>query len=445
MTLKVRRMLSLVFILLFLIISPAIVLYAAGFRLSKDSLAIQRTGMFIIDSKPRGAKIFLNNKIQKDFIGSLFNKDSLITTPAKIKNLLPGEYELSLKLNGYWGWQKKLTVNPGASTFIEDIYLFKNDLPIQIMPAKIKLMSLSPNKNKILVLSAGQASFLNLADEAKKLINNYRLKGDNLAWSPDSQKIVIDNYLYDLSDLSSETDLSKFKAGLFNYKWGDNYLFFQDKSAIYRLSNKNFLEKIINNIQFNDYLIKEGYLYLISQAKLATSLKVIDLASKKFVKNINLPASAGYSFINPEHALLNLYDNNQEILYLIDPAAAYYSPLTEIINNLKTTFWTNDNNLLYTNDFEIWLFNLATKNRTLITRISKIINGAIMHPSKNYIIYSTSQTINAIELDERQKRNSTELVKSDSINSTVLNPEGNIIYFSGKIGHSEGLYKSLIQ
>src|SRR3989344_4788562 len=99
MTLKVRRIISLIFILLFLTIAPAIVLYAAGFK---------------------------------------FNKNNFIVTPAKIKNLLPGEYNLSLELNGYSGWQKKLTIYPGSSTFAEDIYLFKNDLPVQIFPAKIK-------------------------------------------------------------------------------------------------------------------------------------------------------------------------------------------------------------------------------------------------------------------------------------------------------------------
>src|SRR3989338_2513423 len=135
MTLKVRRMLSLIFILLFLIIAPAIILYAAGFKLSKNGLAIQKTGMFIIDSNPRGAKIFINGQI---------------------KNLLPGEYDLSLELDGYWGWQKKLTVNPGTSTFVDNIYLFKNSLPVQILPANLESINLSAGDNRALILSADQ-------------------------------------------------------------------------------------------------------------------------------------------------------------------------------------------------------------------------------------------------------------------------------------------------
>ena len=143
--------------------------------------------------------------------------------------------------------------------------------------------------------------------------------------------------------------------------------------------------------------------------------------------------------------MLNLYDNNHQILYLINPLADYYSPLTEIINNVRTASWISDSNLLYINDFEIWLYNLETKNKTLLTRISQTINSAVMHPNRNYIIYSTDQTINAIELDEGRGKNTAELVKFDLINSLILNGKGNVLYFSGKIGQTEGLYKLLIQ
>lgn len=444
MTLKVRRILSLTFILLFLMVTPAIVLYAAGFKLSKNGFFIQKTGMFIIDSNPRGAKIFIDGKVQKNFIGSLFNKNSFIATPAKIKNLLPGEYDLALELNGYLSWQKKLTVNPGASTFAEDIYLFKNGLPVQIFPAKIESINLSPEKNQALILSAGQFIFFNLADETKKSTGQKSL-GKNIAWSLDGQRLVIDNYLYNLNDLKVKVDLSKLTPDIFNYKWSNNSLFFQDKASIYRLDSANLPIKIIGHKKFNDFLIKDRYLYLINKSESTANLEVVNIASGEQIKSISLPASANYSFVKEEQALLNLYDKARKILYLIDPLTAYYSPLVEVINNVKTAFWANDNNLLYAGDYEIWLYNLATKKKTLITRVSDTINHAVMHPNKNYIIYSTDQAINAIELDERGKRNIAELVRFDLIDSFALNAKGDILYFTGKIGKAKGLYKLLIQ
>ncbi|MBU0722517.1 hypothetical protein KKA93_03630 [Patescibacteria group bacterium] len=443
MTLKVRRILSFIFIILFLVITPAIMLYAAGYRLGKNGFSIQRTGMFIINSKPKGAKVFINGKIQETWLGSIFYKNHFITTPAKIKNLLPGEYDLKLELDGCFSWQKKLTISPGTSTFAENIYLFKNDLPVQIIPGNIESISLSSNKNQAVILSSDLITFLNLSDESQKSTKRNDLVGKNIFWSLDQNKIIINNYLYNLTDLSSCLDLKKLTANSFNYKWNGNTLYYQDKNSIYRLESSNLPKKIISNKIFNDYLVKNNYLYLIIKSDQASNLEVIDAATGQSLKNINLPAALNYSFINAEQNLLNLYDNNHKILYLIDPLSAH-EPLVEIINNVKTTFWADSNNLLYTNDFEIWLYNLETKNKILITRISNTINNAFMHPSKDYILYSTKQTINTIELDEREKRNSAELIKFDFINSFLLT-EDNILYFSGKIGNSQGLYKFLIQ
>jgi len=443
MTIKVRRILSLIFILIFLTTTPVIMLYAAGYRLGKNGFSIQKTGMFIIDSKPKGAKLFIDGVPQENWSSSILNKKNYITTPAKIKNLLPGEYNLRLELDGYWSWQKKLTINPGSSTFAENIYLFRNNLPVQISPAGIKSIHLSPNQNQAVIFSSDLITFLNLSDESEKTTKRNNLTGENILWSEDKNKIIIDNYLYNLADFSYILDVKKLTPNTFNYKWSGSILYYQDKNSIYRLTTSGVPENIISNNTFNDYLVKNNYVYLITKSGQATNLEVIDAATGQSLKNISLPAAPSYSFINAEHNLLNLYDTSHKILYLIDPLSTY-QPLVEIINNVKTIFWASSANLLYANDFEIWLYNLETKNKILITRISDTINNVILHPSKDYIIYSTKQAINAIELDEREKRNITELIKFDSINSFILT-EDDILYFSGKIGNTEGLYKFLIQ
>ena len=445
MTLKVRRMLSLIFIILFLTISPAVILYAAGYKLGKDGFSVRRTGLFIVESKPRGAKIFLNGKAQKTMINSLLNRDNYITTPVKIKNLLPGEYELALELEGYLSWRKVLTINPGASAYAKDINLFKTSLPLLITPSKIKALDFSLDGKTAVIISADQLTFLNLADESKKSISQNYLEGKNIVWSSDGQKLIIDNYFFKTDDLNFKIDLSKLTAGAFNYRWYNDVLFYQDSASIYQLDHDNLPKKIIGNIEFKDYLVKAGYLYIINQTKPAASLKIIELASNKEIKEINLPAAASYLFINPEQALLNLYDDSHKTLYLINPLAAYFSPLVEIINNLRIALWADDNRLLYANDFEIWQYDLAAKKKTLLTRISDPINRVVAHPNNNYIIYATPETINVIELDEREKRNISELAKFDSIDSLVLNPEGDSLYFSGRVGQTEGLYKLLIQ
>ena len=132
MSLFIRRCLYIFFIIIFLIVAPLIILYASGYKL-RSGFAIQKTGALIIATKPKGASIYLNNKLQQDFLKNIFSRTKTFTvTPAKIKNLLPEEYTVKLALNGYWPWEKKVSVLPGQSTYIEAVNLFKNDLPLLI-------------------------------------------------------------------------------------------------------------------------------------------------------------------------------------------------------------------------------------------------------------------------------------------------------------------------
>jgi len=445
MTLRVRRILSLIFILLFFTITPAIILYAAGYRLGRNVFSVERTGMFMIDSRPRNAKILLNGQVQETWLSSLFKQKKFLTTPAKIKNLLPGEYTVAVELNGYLSWQKKLTIGPGAATFAENISLFKNNPPSQIMPAQAVATSLAPDKKQILIISDDRLTFFNLADETQKFVAQKGLAGKNIAWSPDGARIVIDGYLFNLNDLSAKTELRKLTAGAFNYKWSGDLLYYQAQNSVFALTSETSVKKILSGVAASDFLVKAANLFVITETKPVNSLTIYDLASGKKIRNIALPSAGNNSFINPEHSLLNIYDQGRKIIYLIDPTAQYYSPLIETINNVNNSSWLNQNNLLYTNDFEIWLYNLAGRQKTLITRISAVINNAVMHPNNNYLIYSTAKTINAIELDEREKRNIAELARLDLIGPLTINSEGNLLYFPGKTGSQSGLYKLLIQ
>ncbi|MDD4900686.1 MAG: hypothetical protein PHS62_01070 [Patescibacteria group bacterium] len=445
MTLRTRRILSSIFILFFIIIAPAIILYAAGYKFGKKGFSMERTGMFIVESKPRGAKIFLDGKAQRTWLDSILAGDHYVTTPAEIKNLLPGEYDLSLELDGYFSWHEKLSINPGASTLAKGIYLLKNSLPIQVAPAVIQAIGFSPDRNQALIITEGKITVFHLSSETKKSGEQKGLAGKNISWSPDSRKFLVDNYLYSADNLDSKIDLNKLTAGAFNGKWDNNVLFYQDKTSVYRLDSNNRPEKIAGNLESSDYLVKGGFLYLISRSKQAALLKVIDLSSNQLIKSIDLPGSTDYSFINPAQSLINIYDSGHKILYLVDPAAARYSPIVEIINDVNTAFWYKDDSLLYTNDFEIWLYDLASKNKTLITRISEKINNAIMHPYKNYIIYSNNQAISAIELNDSERKNVFELIKFDSIGPLAFDSAGEIIFFSGRVGNQQGLYKLSIQ
>jgi len=451
MTLNQRRVLYIFFIISFLVITPLICLYAAGYSVNKN-FSVEKTGILIIDSEPQGAKIYLNDKIQQNFFKKYFSQDQdCLKTPAKIKNLRPGDYKISLRVEGYWTWEKKLNIKPGESTFAEDIYLFKNDLPILIAKGFYDELIMSPDKKKLATFNNNEIVVLNLNNERidsyiSSSTNLNNASNMNISWSPNEENLILGQYVFNINNWANPLIISNIIGNQKNIKWGGNdySVFYNTTNGLYRYNiNAKINDTIINESGLNDYLLLDNNLYFIILAGHSAELNILSLNDRNIIKKIKLPSSS-YVFLNQEHKLINLYDTTYNILYLIDPFSDL-RPLRETINNVNKTFWINDNKLLYANDFEIWTFNLANFKRELLTRISSKINKIIWHPNNNYVIYSTDNSINTIELDDREKRNITNLIELDAISGLQINEKGDTLYFYSKIGNQEGIYKLSIQ
>ncbi len=440
----------------FIVIAPLISFYAAGYKIKLSwpmdiKQILQKTGMFIFDTKPSGAKIYINNKQRQQFLTKYFSgkNGSFIKTPAKIKNILPGEYDVKLELEGFWPWQKKLSIYPGQTTIVENIYLFKKDLPMRINEAAIQNFFISLDK-KFLLLEDDK-KIIDLNNE-NKIIEPPDIidKIQTVKWSPDNKKIVINTTIFYINDnnINSYISLDKLIGkDIKNIKWNENSneIFYQDNNSINSFDlNSRHSKTMLDNEACYEYLIKDNYIFLVSNSDKSTELKIFSSKTKELIRKIDLPFSLEYKFINSGHQTLNLIDAKHNIIYLIEPLAKI-NPIKDVINNIKYTQWIDNERLLYANDFEIWLYNFNNYKKTLLTRISQPINEIAWHPSNNYVIYSTDKNINIIELDEREKRNITKIISLDKISSLFLNKKGDILYFMAKIGNQTGLYKLAIQ
>jgi hypothetical protein len=453
MTQRVRKYLFLLFLLIFLIATPLVCLYAAGYKFN-SSFKIQRTGAFNINTKPTNAKIILNDKPQQDFFEKyFFLNQGYITTPAKLKNVLPGEYIIKLEKDGYWPWQKKLTVEPGQTTFIEHVSLFKKDLPLLLAEGNIKNFSLSPNK-KMLAAISDKEVLLAKPDSEEQLsyafgtttisANNY-----NISWSSNQEMVLIDNWIFSVADWQTPIILNKIlNETVKNTKWavgGDNNLLYFSTGKtlnVYDLTTKKETV-IIDNGNIIDFMIKENTVYYINREGKFLKLVISRINDKNLINQVDFPDS-DYTFINQDHDLINLLDQKNKILFLINPQNNIQT-IRQTLNNVNYAKWIDNTKLLFANDFEVWIFDLDSRNNKLLTRISTPIKSVIPYPNDNYVLFSTEQTINTIELDDREKYNITEIVKLEKINNPQLNKKGDILYFFAQIGKQEGIYKLAIE
>ena len=85
-----RRILFYLFFIAYLVICPLIILYAFGYILQPNSeRGMVKTGLISLASVPPGANVYIENKRY------------LSRTPTVIRDLIPGDYYVSMYLKDY--------------------------------------------------------------------------------------------------------------------------------------------------------------------------------------------------------------------------------------------------------------------------------------------------------------------------------------------------------
>ena len=147
MSKKIRSWLFLIFIFLFIVGTVLISLYASGYKINlgwppQTGRLLVKTGMIIVESRPAGAAVFLDDKPQAIFSVNPWKKQS-ITTNAKLRNIPPGEYLVRLEREGYFSWEKRVRVYPNQATTLSEVNLFRRSEPSQLEKAPRGEISLS--------------------------------------------------------------------------------------------------------------------------------------------------------------------------------------------------------------------------------------------------------------------------------------------------------------
>jgi len=438
-----RKILFFLFIGAFLVITPYVILYASGYQIDWhrpfSPLMVQKTGMTIIYSEPQGADIFLNGKKQKSPGISLLSDKNTIKTPAKIKNLLPGSYDLKVEMAGYWPWERRITVYPGQITHVLDINLFRKELPILVVKSSGDRAFPSPNLKKAII---GDELF-DLKNESSETIPT---SSERTIWSADNSKVIIGGQILDLKDKDRELRLEKLiGADINDIKWADNNsneLFYEYRDSLNLFDlNRRISSVIAEKEDILDYLPKGDRIFYAVKSGFSAKLKSYSLNNKKVEKEIDLPPSDGYTFLKDGNGLINLYDAKYRILYLIDPDSQI-NPLLEAINNAKYFQWLGPKKLFFANDSEIWMMDLENDSRRLLLRWSEPLKGILKTKSDNYVFFYTENSLRVLTWDKGdEKLQVTEFLKLEKISYPFLSENENTLYFTGKIGNQEGLYK----
>jgi hypothetical protein len=435
----------------FVIATVIISLYASGYKFNlswplKFNRLLLKTGMLIVDSSPNNASIYLNDREQTNRLILPWKKKA-ITTAAKIKNILPGEYNLRLEREGYWPFQKKITIYSGQSTFAENINLFRSDLPFLVATSTASQLSLSTGKKYLFINSADK--IIDLKNSGEIIINSTATSTGLInplgpgQWLKTSEQLLTSGQLIDPSNnrrVNYQDIIGQNTTNWFDDE-ATNHLYYQfNNSLAYYDISKKTSQVIFSTGQLIDYQPINGDVFLIAKQDKKISLFRYELATDKTTLVANLPNVGKYNFVDLNYGWLELYDQENKTLYLINPQQLSNSPTK--INNIVSWQWRDANTILYNNSWEMRYFDLKTGNISLVTRVGEQIVQIIWNKSKNYLIYSTDKSLNTIDLANGI---TTEIFKTEKILSPILDEKGNSLYFWAKVGQQEGVYRVMLQ
>lgn len=440
---KIRDYLFIIFIVCFVLGTIVVSLYASGYKFNlswppKFNRLLIKTGIISLKTSPSGATIYLNNKPQSNFSLNPWKKEHL-TTDAKLKNVMPGEYDLTLELSGYWPLTKKIRVYSGQTTFVEDVNLFRSDVPLLVASTTLSDLKLSASR-KYLFLPAAKKIITLKSGSERNLPVSGALTGD---WLTNEDQVLINGSLYGSSADKDVNYGQLIGAEAKNWYLDENSqrLYFINKNTLgYLDTNNKTSSLVLSGENYITYEPRDETLYAVAENKGHVRLIKYSLKDQKIDQEVSLPGVGHYAFSHDNEPALTLYDDQNHTLYLFDANNLTLNP--KVFKNVSSWQWIDAGTLAYNNSWEIYVYNLKEDSAYLLTRFGEEIDKIIWNKKNDYLIFSTANSIYAYDL---KLGINTRILQTGKINAPILDEKNDTLYFWSQIGSQAGAYKLLLQ
>jgi hypothetical protein len=393
-----RRAVFFLFLGLFLLAAPAVVLYTAGYRFNLQRMTLVKTGILAVSSEPKGATIFLDNNETRQ------------KTNAVLKNIMPGEHTVRLSKDGYFPWEKKLTVEESETTFVQKTSLFLADEMVVWEAGEDYPAFALSNSGETIAFAAAQGSWVEiwtrrLSSGEEKLM--FRLPKNSLndlslVWSLD------DSLLYLKKNKTEKSWLAIDQNGQSRETTEPLSIWERDANQRLLVKENNLVKQDVNGLEQTLATLPEGR----------------------------------YDFRPAVPTTVLLQDKTKNKIVLVDDRGGDQPILLQA--EAFTTAWNpqNEKQLLYASDFEIHLFDTEKLFDELLTRLSLPIAAAAWAASGDKIFYSDGARLFALELDNRGgQRQSWILAELEKIEAVAPSQDGRAVYLVGKKEKEAGLFK----
>ncbi|MDP3995933.1 MAG: PEGA domain-containing protein [bacterium] len=411
---RTRTILFLTCFLIFILLAPSAVLYSQGYRIDLENKKLTQTGGLFIKATPKQADIYVNGKLEK--------KTDFFFGSALVENLLPKNYKIEIKKEGYHSWEKTLEIKEKQVQDAREVILFPKNINLNVLSDQTEEFWFSPNQRKIITLEEEKQGWaLKLYDLDKNIKSQLLAETDifaegselvNLTFSEDSKNINLETairekiryFTLEIDKVSPIPMEITPPEPITLTQQGD-----EDKSS----SSPLAFARVNNDIY---YLDETGHLF-----KNETELTSNPFPVKQESEENKLSSSPFASARETEYAL-NIFHNyiflqETDVLYKFNDESKSFDIFFEKIKSLKAS--PDNKKLAYFSEHEIWVLFLEDKNnppqkksgeKILLTRLSETITDAFWL-NDNYLIFAAGDVIKISEVDDRDKLNIVDIVE----------------------------------
>lgn len=398
MSKTVRLLLFLLFVLGFLISTPLVVLYTAGYRFDLTHGRIVHMAVLNIQSTPRGASITIDGVPKSE------------RTPAVIETILPGDHLIRLQKTGYLPWETSLRFESRQARVLGPVALFLDE-PAQRAQTIIAVQAIAnPSSNQFAYLSQ-ESSWIEAwvvhADAAEKKLL-LRLPFDArsryaLSWSTRGTYLALTQmrgtshelFVSRVSDgAAMELPASAQNAKSFWWDLGaDERLYVQSGNTTTRVDLTQNLEEPLAFLadlasSYGNQIVtlsqSDNRSVISSQEAGATS--IITYLPLGDYALVDAPGGliALYDARHGRLALLNLGNRDQPIVFNEEAAVWKWNPSGEV--------------LLYSSGYDLKRYTRNDHETRTLTRLSTQIDQLDWYPTGSALYQTGGQTF-ALNLD----------------------------------------------
>ncbi len=433
-----RRIIFYLFVAAFLIGAPFIVLYTAGYRYSLESGTFVRTGVLSVNSVPRNVSLFIDGV------------DLDRTTPHVVKYILPGSYDVHLEREGYHAWTGTVDIYSGETTYLQDVLLFQNAPPELVLETPVDFLTPSPNNTTVAYQVDAQGWsevwLYELDSGLQRLIDRFVSTPTEtvyLAWSAEGGYLLAENSLAHAFQVYKgdgqmvtvdETALEDVQTA-FWHPSNDNVLYLATEEELREYDLQSNVLKRYDNADVASVLIDASLLVFVDNG---TQIELRQVINDEYTVLALLP-QASYRVVKRDGSFVLILDENNT-LFLVDIHAQRPILLQTTVTHYD---WHAQNDeLLYTDGYEINTYNPHSHTFRFVTRQGVPIDDVVWHAGGEMLLVSTNGSLLAIEKQKRaDERVVTTLISGADIERLWTSRDGRFVYFYGTVDNVRGLHQ----